>query len=215
MRTSKPVSTISYNTPAFLRDTLARMMDNREIAFWCFVPHKGEGGDKDHVHLYVEPSRLRTQDEWKHEYFAEFDPSNPTRPLSVTTWRHSNWVDWYKYGLHDALYLALKGETKQFEYTPADMVFSDADAFAERVAEADTPIGDKTFRAVKHCVDVGMTWSQMLASGIVPTRNIGNAKEIYNALKTEKAKEARATLDEQFPIVTDERENAFVDGLFG
>lgn len=215
MRTSKPVSTISYNTPAFLRDALARMERNGEIAFWCFVPHKGEGGDKDHVHLYAEPSRLRTQDDWKREYFSEYDPANPTKPLSVTTWRQSNWTDWYKYGLHDPLYLALKGETKEFVYTPADMVFSDADAFAERVAEADVPLGDRTFRAVKHCVDVGMTWSQMLSSGIVPTRNIGNAKEIYNALQTEKAKVVRATLDEQFPIVTDERENAFVDGLFG
>lgn len=215
MRTSKPVSTISYNTTAFLRDTLSRMADNGEIAFWCFVPHKGEGGDKDHVHLYVEPSRLRTQDDWKREYFSEFDATNPTKPLSVTTWRQSKWSDWYKYGLHEPLYLALKGETKQFVYSPADMVYSDADAFAERVAEADVPMGDSTFRAVKHCVDTGMTWSQMIASGIVPTRNIGNARELYVALKDEKDKQCRPQLDEQFFEITDECENAFIDGLFG
>ena len=108
MRTSLPVSTISYNSVGFLCSTLERMMDNGEIAFYAFIPHHGESGDKDHVHLYVEPSKLRSQDDWKAEYFREFDPQVPDKPLSVTTWRKSNWKDWYLYGLHDRAYIALK-----------------------------------------------------------------------------------------------------------
>lgn len=212
MRTSLPVSTISYNSVGFLCSTLERMMDNGEIAFYAFIPHHGEGGDKDHVHLYVEPSKLRSQDDWKAEYFREFDPQVPDKPLSVTTWRKSNWKDWYLYGLHDRAYIALKGEKKQFEYTPADMYYSDADAFAERVAECDVPVGDKTFLAVRFCVECGYTWSEAVASGLIPSRSLTQAKEIFIALNDVAMTRERPA---EWEAYHNETQETICDGLFG
>ena len=215
MRTSLPVSTISYNTPAFLANALAQMVANGEVSFWAFILHKGEGGDKDHVHLYVEPSRLRTQDDWKQQYFLEFDPEKPDKPRSVTSWRKSKWKDWYLYGLHDQIYLMTKGERKQFAYLKSDFVVSDEDIFNEYVADCDVPVGDSTFLAIRTCCEAGMSWIDIVRTGLIPTRNLNVAEKLYVLLSYSMASsEVGDAEDGDFPVLNDLQEQSFCDGLF-
>ena len=60
MKTSKPVSTISYNSEEFLKAKLDYLVRSGEIAFWFYIKHHGEFDDvtnmqdKDHIHLYCE-----------------------------------------------------------------------------------------------------------------------------------------------------------------
>ena len=211
MRTSLPVSTISYNSVDFLVDALRCMQANGEISFWSFIAHHGEGGDKDHIHVYVEPSRLRSQDDWKNQYFLEFDPQKPDKPLSVTSWRKSKWRDWYLYGLHDKLYLLGKGECKEYSYTLADMVASDDDELRLRVSECDVPQGDSTFVAVSSCIKAGLDWVDIVRTGLIPTRNLNQAEKLFVLLSY---KQPPKDDSDDFPYLTDSAGQGFCDGLF-
>ena len=211
MRTSLPVSTISYNTPDFLADALKRMRDNGEISFWAFIAHHGEGGDKDHTHVYVEPSRLRSQDDWKNQYFLEFDPQKPDKPLSVTSWRKSKWRDWYLYGLHDKLYLLGKGECKEYSYALSDFVSSDDDELRLRVSECDVPQGDSTFVAVQSCIKAGLDWVDIVRTGLIPTRNLNQAERLFVLLSY---RELPKDDTDGFPYLTDSAGQGFCEGLF-
>lgn len=213
MRTSLPVSTISYNSESFLANALSTMASNGEISFWAFIMHKGEGGDKDHAHVYVEPAKLRTQDAWKALYFLEYDPDKPDKPKSVTQWRKSKWRDWYLYGLHDKLYLLTKGETKEYAYAREDFRVSDEDAFEEMAAECDTPRGDAVFQTIKGLCECGMTWVEILRTGLVPTRSISAARELYWALRTDGTSET--DVDENgWKALQGAAGQAFCEGLF-
>ena len=54
MRTSKTISTISYNTKDFLEFKLMELMDSGDISDWFFIQHFAEEDEKkDHIHLWV------------------------------------------------------------------------------------------------------------------------------------------------------------------
>lgn len=123
MLTSNPISTISYNSEPFLKDVLSRLTKSGIICEWYYIAHKGEIDDftnereKDHIHLYMRPSkRLDTEELRKH--FLEIDPNN-AKPLGIMPCNSEgkNGLDhWILYGIHDVQYLNSKGECKEFEY---------------------------------------------------------------------------------------------------
>ena len=55
--TSNPLSSISYNTESFLKEKLQSWYDNHLIQCFMYIKHKGEDGDKDHIHFRIEPNR--------------------------------------------------------------------------------------------------------------------------------------------------------------
>ena len=121
MLTSCAISTITYNTIKFLDDTLTGLIEKGKISFYCYIFHKAEDDElKDHIHLFIIPcSRIDT--------FAlegvlkEVDPHNDL-PLGCIPFVHSKWEDWFLYGLHDDLYLRIKGKPpRKFHYSKSDM----------------------------------------------------------------------------------------------
>lgn len=139
MRTAKPISTISYNSVEYLERMLNQLIDANMVSFWCFVCHDGElldnGKDqvkeKDHIHLFIEPhSQVDTLQLQK--LSEEYDPDNPLHPLKCIYFRHSEWVDWLWYAMHDTDYLASKMEERHFAYTLDMFHYSDVDEFTER-----------------------------------------------------------------------------------
>lgn len=137
MKTSKPISCITYNTNNFLTLKLNELVQTHIIEFYAFINHKGEEEvdsltgeivqDKDHIHLYIEPnSRIDTME--LRTLLSELDDKSdkPLRPLSFS---NSKWDDWYLYAIHDVTYLASKYEVKQFSYTDNEIITSDFDIF--------------------------------------------------------------------------------------
>ncbi len=57
MATSRPISTISYNTEQFLKETLDNWIKQHIIMNYMYICHKGEDGDKDHIHVFIEPNK--------------------------------------------------------------------------------------------------------------------------------------------------------------
>lgn len=106
MATQKPISTISYNTEPFLKEKLDIWLNAHIIQAYQYICHKGEDGDKDHIHLRIEPNKkLDPMDlmEQLREYQIGKD-----KPLGCRPFRPSKEEDWILYAVHDAQYLNLK-----------------------------------------------------------------------------------------------------------
>lgn len=127
MATIQPISTVSYNTEEFLLNKLNELYSAHIIREWYYIKHKGEDGDKDHIHLRIVPNRrldpMEFQDELK-EY-----TSKHSKPLGCIGIRYSKEEDWLLYVVHDKDYLKQKysggdkGEKIPYQFT--DIVCSD------------------------------------------------------------------------------------------
>lgn len=177
MKTRKPISTISFNSVAFLDGTLKRLLENDIIQFYAYIYHYGEddeNGKKDHIHLYIEP--YNTVDTGKLEKFFIEPVFDKEKPLKCLNFRNSKIEDWYLYGLHDINYLMRKGESKVYHYKPSDMVTSDEDELRIRTHGLLTTGGTYgLYRIIDNALEQGLTPPEILASGIIPPQMIGYA----------------------------------------
>lgn len=129
MRTSKPISTISYNTEKYLKYKLQELVKNKKISDYMYILHTAEADEKkDHIHLWIKPNTLLDTMDLQ-DYFQELDPTNPTKPLKCIDFRASKVDDWILYNQHYLPYLASKGESREFFYTKEDFRYFDEDTF--------------------------------------------------------------------------------------
>lgn len=121
MATQNPISTISYNTEEFLREKLDSWVDAHIIQAYQYICHVGEDGDKNHIHLRLEPNK-RVDPMDLTDALREFVMGGQ-KPLGVRPWRPSKEEDWYLYVVHDEEYLRRKygggekGEKIPYNYT--------------------------------------------------------------------------------------------------
>lgn len=106
MATQKPLSTISYNSESFLREKLDIWIQGHIIQAYQYICHKGEDGDKDHIHVRIEPNKKLDPMNLT-EALKEFVPGE-AKPRTVRPWRPSKEEDWILYAVHDKQYLSLK-----------------------------------------------------------------------------------------------------------
>lgn len=119
MATQKPISTISYNTEAFLVEKLNAWVDAHIIQAYQYICHKGEDGDKDHIHLRVEPNKKLDPMDLS-DSLREFVQGEEL-PRGCRPWRPSKEEDWYLYVVHNEEYLKLKyGGGEKGEKLPYD-----------------------------------------------------------------------------------------------
>ena len=83
MRTSRPFSTISYNSTDHLIAKLDDLVKRRKIDFYAFIEHlPEEDQEKRHKHLLIVPNGYIQTDDLK-PYIDEYDPTHPDKPLSI------------------------------------------------------------------------------------------------------------------------------------
>lgn len=173
MRTTKPIATISYNSPEFLRLKLRELLSAGRISFWSFIVHQpedDEGGKKQHCHLYVEPSKMLQTDDLKAE-LKEFDPTHPDKPKGCISWVSSKFDPWYLYGLHDARYLASKGQSRRFHYSHDDFITSDDDDLLCKARSIDL-IALSPYADMLDAQSHGISWQEYFSRGTVPLPQI-------------------------------------------
>lgn len=106
MATKTPISTISYNTEDFLREKLDDLYQSHIIQAYMYICHKGEDGDKDHIHVRIEPNKkldpMDILERLKQPVVGE-DLPRTCRPF-----RPSKEEDWFLYVVHDPDYLRIK-----------------------------------------------------------------------------------------------------------
>lgn len=185
MRTTKPITTISFNTPEFLELKLNELVKNKVLSFWAFIrhnPEEDEGGKKHHQHVYVVPSKMLQTDDLRDE-LKEFDPHNLKKPLGCLLWNTSKFDEWYLYALHDKRYLASKGQARKFEYLPEDFKTSDSDdlfALSSGINRLHLTVYDEMLGAQKD----GLTFEQFFQRGTTPIQLIRQYQVAWELLLT-------------------------------
>lgn len=172
VRTTKPISTISFNTASYLKLKLDEMTRSHILSFWCFISHKpedDEAGLKEHFHLYVEPSKLLQTDDLR-TALLEPDLENE-KPRGCLMFRSSKFDDWYLYALHKREYLASKGQSRKFHYEHKDIVTSDADDLLFKAKSIDM-FSVTPYASMVEAQSLGMTWNEYFAQGLVPIQQV-------------------------------------------
>lgn len=181
MKTTLPISTISYNTGEYLELVLNRLLKSHIIQFWAFVPHLPEEDErKEHFHAYIEPAeRLQTED--LREGFAEIvlGEEAPRRCMPFNS--SKNFGDWYMYSIHDEDYLLSKGMKRKYHYSREDVKCSDTDYLDEKIRQIDllhlTP-----YKKMREAIQHGDTFEDMISRGNVPIAMINQYKQAWFSL---------------------------------
>lgn len=183
MRTTKPFSTISYNTEQFLTEKLNELVKKRVIKFWAFIEHIPEEDEKKkHKHLYMVPNGQLDTDQLD-EFFREIDLEDITRPpLGIKMIVSSKWDDWYLYSCHDSAYLATKGQSRKYHYTQDDFKVSDDDDFTELRHTIDRTKYAKTLDFVEK-VKGGASLIDLVMSGQIPVPMFNQFQSMFNLIK--------------------------------
>lgn len=183
MITRTNISTISYNTDDFLIFKLNELIKNHSIEFWSFINHIPEEDEtKAHKHLFIIPAGSIDTFELS-DFLKEVDVVNPLLPpLGTIFWKHSKFVDWYLYSLHDIDYLASKGESRMYHYIKSEFVVSDSDYFNELIHSCDFSQYTK-HKKLREAVQSDVSFRDLFANGFIPVQQIGQYSLAYNLLK--------------------------------
>lgn len=210
MRTTKPISTISFNSANYLRLKLNELVKAKKLSFWAFITHNpedDEGGKKEHHHVYAEPAKMLQTDDLR-EYLKEFDPARPDKPKGCLKWTSSKFDSWYLYALHDKRYLASKGESRKFHYLHDDIQASDDDDLLMMSRQIDL-VSLSPYADMQDAIEHGLTFAQYFKRGTVPLpqlRQFMTAWELLASTSTNRngRKGHAMSIDEETGEVIDE-----------
>ena len=210
MRTSKPFSTISYNTDDFLQLKLNELIKRGDIDFWLYIDHLPEDDEtKKHKHLYIIPSKLFECNTLL-VYFAEIDLSKPIdKPLTCIAPRSSKFYDFYFYGLHDTAYLLSKGQSRKYHYIPTEYKCSDTDYLSELVHQMDLSKISR-FDKIRDCAERGIPFAELVANGQIPIQLINQYNTAYQIITsnlTYRASRENHEFDADGVLITDSKFN--------
>lgn len=181
MQTSKPFSTISYNSESFLKAKLNELVNRGVLDFWSAIYHKPEEDElKGHFHVFFRPAERIKTDSIK-EFMRE-PVAGSDKPLGCTIFIGSKFDDWYLYACHDRAYLASKGQSRKHHYSISQFLCSDDDVFAEfiRCIDRSKFIGmERIINAVQNDV----SFAELLRLGGVPIQLLGQYERAYMLLK--------------------------------
>ena len=182
MRTRKPISTISYNSPDFLRNKIEYWKKIGWIEFGMWIRHEpDEDNKKVHYHVFLQPAKLIQTMDLENES-CELDPENPDKPLKMITFRISKESDWVLYGLHDKDYLASKGLTRNKHYDIEDIQATDYDTLGDIITQVRDGLKGKLETRILDAIALGMSWQDLVLSGLIPLRYLHSAKLMYDTI---------------------------------
>lgn len=182
MRTSKPFSTIDYNSTEFLERKLNEMLNRGVLDFWVFVEHLPEDDEtKKHKHLFCVPSKLLDTVQFVNE-LKEIDPIKPLeKPLCCINPRSSKFTDWYLYCLHDKAYLLSKGQARKHFYSNNDLVASDADYLQDLIHQIDLSKINRT-QVIVEAVESKIPFETLVRQGQIPIPLINQYRLGYDLI---------------------------------
>lgn len=185
MATSKPISSISYNTEDFLVSKLDSLMEAGVISFWAYIHHNGENklddeaAGKDHLHLLLIPNKCVDLVEIGKE-FKEFFPNDPKHPLRCMPFRTSKTEDWVLYALHDPDYILFHGLEKTYVYDVTDFKTCDKDFLHQLWVEAKQSLSSNPAVKMRRKAQQGVSFANLVRSGAISVQQIRNAEIYYS-----------------------------------
>lgn len=195
MRTSKVISNISYNTPAYFERVVLSLYE-RHVIDWCYwILHKADVDElKDHIHFVLKPSERIDTFALKKE-FDEFDLTHPSKPLSCTSsWRYvvsGHMDDWLLYAVHDVGYLASKGQRRNFTYSYDNLRATDYDALRFDWNAIDR-LKYSRITALAEAVRSGLPWLDIVQNGYIPMSQYNAYHDVYERLVSQSSGRKRS-----------------------
>lgn len=187
MRTTRPISTISYNSDHFLISGLTDLLISRKISFWAFINHLPDNDDgKAHKHLFIVPDE-RIDTSVISEKFEEFSDDN-ILPLKWMPCRFSNFDNWALYSVHDKDYLKFKGKERKYFYKWDEFITSNDTYFNLLVHDIDI----SPYSGYSSLIDAyyrGENFAQLIVDGKVPLNRVVQYSTIWKALQEGHIKE--------------------------
>lgn len=181
MQTSKPISTISYNSELYLDSVLENLYKSHKIDFYAYIKHTGELDpfgeyEKDHIHLFIIPNkRINTSD--LDDLFIEPVPNN--KPLRCISWTTSKSDDWILYILHDPEYLASKFEARELVYRYDQIIASDYEDLRRRYRHAYQSSGYARMRSLFEYAKSGGCLTDLMKIGAIPVNQINQYDDFF------------------------------------
>lgn len=212
MRTSKPFSTISYNSDSFLELKLNELVKSFKIEYWCYVRHMGELAEdgtreKNHKHVFIIPNcKIDTME--LSQMMLEPDPSNLKKPLKCMDFRSSKEDEWFLYNSHDPDYLRTKFLVREFMYSLDDFVSSDED---ETRIKWDRAFHESDYMKNQRMLKLmeSRSASQMVADGFVTPQQAFQVQCYYNMLLRGRFENQREHFDDVYGAMELTDENGF------
>lgn len=167
MKTTLPVSTISYNTEEYLELMLNKLLKAHKIQFWAYIPHIPEEDErKEHFHVYMEPAESMQTEDLRDE-FVEI-VLGEEKPRGCMPFNSSKiFGNWYMYVIHDVDYLLSKGQTRKYHYARKDVVCSDPDYLDEKIRQIDL-LNLTPYKKMQEAIDHGDAFEDLVSRGNVP-----------------------------------------------
>lgn len=186
MKTNKSISNISYHTPHFFSQRVKELRENGTIPPCLWIYHKGESGDKEHIHFVLLGGYMSLNTEGLSSLFGTELIAG--KPASVTNlWKSTKSLDdWILYAIHEPTYLLHKGETKEHHYNIDDIQYTDnMDELKQIIDSALDSLnrqGDKVICKIKLLISQGLTFDDAVTMGAIPLAQIRNAQLAWSII---------------------------------
>jgi len=177
MQTTKLISSISYNTPAFLRGKLYDLVRQGIIEYAHWIWHNPEEDEKkEHAHLVLKPNRRLDTSKLRNEFVEPV--TGEEKPRGVLPFTPSKMNDWILYGVHDRVYLLRKCQNRKHHYEQKDIETTEPDLLNEHWRECHEG-EDSRLTQVIELAGQGMTWPELLKTGLIPVNQLFQYREVF------------------------------------
>ena len=178
MQTTKLISSISYNTPEFLKGKLCDLVRQGILDYAHWVFHKPEDDEtKTHAHIVVKPNRRLDTSALRNLCIGPVIGED--KPRGVLPFRFSQRMsDWVLYSAHDPIYLLRKNETRRYHYEQSDFHSTDLDLLDEDWRECHRG-SDSKIPILRDMAEAGQTWAEVLSQNFLPVNQLFQYKEIF------------------------------------
>ena len=184
MRTQKAISNIAYHRPEIFGSKLADLRKSGKIGPALWIAHKGEDGDKPHIHFVLLGGWTTYNTDGLSALFG-VDVIDG-QPATVTAlWRTTKSLnDWLLYAVHHPKYLLTKGLRRAVSYTWDDVRCTPGDEDTCRLlireaTEAVDSLGDRTTARLIALAKQGYDWRRVVLSGLVPMGQLSQASRAW------------------------------------
>lgn len=178
MQTTKLISTVSYNTPNFLRGKLHSLVASAVIEYAHWVVHQPEEDEtKSHIHLVLKPNRRLDTSALRNEFIEKL--ADEEKPRGVLPFRSTSRIsDWMLYSAHDVGYLLRRGETRKHSYDLPCFLSTCQDLLEEDWRDCHRS-DDSKIPLLREYAKQGKTWVDILQLGFIPTNQLFQYKDVF------------------------------------
>lgn len=180
MRTRRLISTITYNSLAGLENIFERLLLGNLIDWAHYIWHEPDcDEEKGHWHVVLQPATTLDTNALR-RMFDEV-PWGTTKAVGCIPFRNSVLDDWLLYAIHDALYLASKGQTRKHHYARSDVRSTSPELLREQWKEINLSkygLG----QALAEAAAKRVPWERLITTGLIPANAWTFWREVYYSL---------------------------------